>query len=165
MRGPAFILKPRSFLRSPSLPAGASEHLGPVWDESAQERRGCPVRRDEAPCGRGRAAIGGCLLCVPAAAERGERAVEADAAGRALPELHAGGERAEGLVDVSRTGPDRTGSGAQGAGLRNRPRKRLISEGTSGSESASCLQWQYSGNDTMDVLDKSRTTAGCQRSQ
>lgn len=160
-RGPAFILKPRSFLRSPSLPAGATEHLGPVWDESVQERRGCPVHRDEAPCGRGRAAIGGCLLRVPAAAERSERAVEADAAGRALPELHAGGERAEGRVDVSRTGP----GGERGAGLRNRPRKRIKSEGTSGSDSALCWRRQHTGNHTMDVLDKSGTTAGCQRSQ
>lgn len=50
------------------------------------------VRRDEAPFGRSRAAVGGRLLRLPAAAERRERAVEADAAGRAVPELHAGGE-------------------------------------------------------------------------
>lgn len=49
-------------------------------------------RRDEAPFGRCRAAVGGRLLRLPAATERGERAVETDAAGRAVPELHAGGE-------------------------------------------------------------------------
>lgn len=51
------------------------------------------VRHDEAPFGRSRAAVGGRLLRLLAATERRERAVEADAAGRAVPELHAGGER------------------------------------------------------------------------
>lgn len=50
------------------------------------------VRRDEAPFSRVRAAVGGRLLRLPAAAERSERTVEADAAGRAVPELHACGE-------------------------------------------------------------------------
>lgn len=52
---------------------------------------GTPLR-DETPCGRSRAAGRGRLLRVPAVTERRERAVEADAAGRAVPELHAGGE-------------------------------------------------------------------------
>lgn len=63
-----------------------------------------PVRRDETPFGRSRAAVGGRLLRLPAAAERRERTVEADAAWRAVPELHACGERWQepggGQVDV-----------------------------------------------------------------
>lgn len=51
-----------------------------------------PPLRDEARCGRSRAGGRGRLLRVPAAPERRERAVEADAAGRAVPELRAGGE-------------------------------------------------------------------------
>lgn len=61
---------------------------------NAEDQAGS-VRRDEAPFGRSGAAVGGRLLRVPAAAERRERTVEADAAGRAVPELHAGGESAE----------------------------------------------------------------------
>ena len=61
----------------------------PVWTVDFGQVN---VRRDEAPSGRSRAAVGGRLLRLPAATERRQRAVEADAAGRAVTELHAGGE-------------------------------------------------------------------------
>lgn len=53
---------------------------------------GPPLRGHEAPPGRRRAAGRGLVLRLPAAAERRQRAGEADAAGRAHPGLHAGGE-------------------------------------------------------------------------
>lgn len=55
-------------------------------------RRAGTCHGDEAPLGRSRAAVRGRLLRLPPVTERRERTVEADAAGRALPELHTGGE-------------------------------------------------------------------------
>lgn len=69
--------------RSNQAPTGTGSKRNPTWTG------GC---RDEAPSGRSRAAVSGRLLRLLAAAERSERTVEADAAGCAVPELHAGGE-------------------------------------------------------------------------
>lgn len=73
----------RSLANTATLPPGRAE---PTWAVDS-----C-LRCDEAPVSRSRAAVGGRLLRLPAAAQRSQRAVEADAAGCAVQELHAGGE-------------------------------------------------------------------------
>lgn len=66
----------------------------PVWTVGSNQAG--TLRRDEAPFGRCRAAVCGRLLRLPAVTERREWAVEADAAGRAVSELHACGEQWQG---------------------------------------------------------------------
>lgn len=53
-------------------------------------------RSDAARCGRGAAALRGRLLHLPPAAQRSVRTGETDAAGRAVQELHDGGEEGGG---------------------------------------------------------------------
>lgn len=78
----------------PALRVAGGAHRGRPGGESPVSGPGV-WRQDEAPLGRCRAAVGDRLLRLSAAAERRERAVEADAAGRAVPELHADGEKVE----------------------------------------------------------------------
>lgn len=82
------------FYRIPTLPAVATGLTGSR--QSVCKGTG-EAGQDAAPFAWRCAAVGDRLLRVPAATQRRGRAVEADAAGRGLPELYACGEaRVEG---------------------------------------------------------------------
>lgn len=80
------------FYRIPTLPAGATGLTG-IRLSICKGTGG--LGRYAAACARHCAAFGGRLLRVPTAAQRRGRALEADAAGRALPELYTCGKARE----------------------------------------------------------------------